>query len=43
VDPAPEEKIERILAIGSYVETVIGMDFLKRLGDQLNVGRIVFH
>jgi hypothetical protein len=41
--PAPEQKIERIFAVGSYVEMVTGVGFFKCFADQSNVGRVVFH
>ena len=40
---SPEQKIERILAIRSYAQMVIGVDFLKRIADQPNVGWVVFN
>jgi hypothetical protein len=41
--PAPEQKIERIFTVGGYVEMVIGVDFLERIADQSDVGRVVLH
>ena len=43
MDAAPEQKIERIFTVGSYIEMVTRVGFFKCFADQPNVGRVVFN